>query len=77
MIDADKTPVDGRDPMTQLYDEMRELKLHCIRVGDAALLATAKIPVIERKIRRLELFHAWFPTAAITVALIVRLLFLR
>ncbi len=75
MSDPDKTPVDG--PMTQLYEEMRDLKLHCMRVADSAMLASAEIPALKAQIRRITLFQAWFPTAAITVAIIVRLLWLR
>jgi len=75
--DDDKTPVDGKDPMTQLYEEMRDLKIHCMRVADSALLASSEIPKIKAEIRRIKLFQAWFPTAAITVALIAKLLFMR
>lgn len=77
MSDPDITPIDGRDPMTQLYEEVRDLKIHCMRLADAALVATSEIPRLKEEIRRIKLFQAWFPTAAITVALLIKLLLLR
>lgn len=77
MNDSDKTPVDGRDPITQLVDEMREMKVHCQKIADSGMLLSQEIPKIQAEIRRIWFFQAWFPTAAITVALIVKLLFLR
>lgn len=68
------TPVEG---IQVLIREVRELQEQCRRIADNGLLQNAEIPKLQEQMRRLTLFQAWFPTAAITVAIIVRLVFLR
>lgn len=72
--DNEVTPVNG---IQLLVSEVRELKAQCQRIADQGLQQNEEIPKLRREMRRLTLFQAWFPTAAITVAIIVRLIWLR
>ena len=77
MNDSDKTPIDGRDPITQLVDEMREMKVHCQKIADSGLLMNAELPRLKASLNRVWMFQVWFPTVAITVALLVRILWIK
>lgn len=74
MKSDETTPVNG---IQVLISEVRDLKAHCQRIADQGMLQNEEIPKIHKRIDRVVLFQAWFPTAAITVAIIVRLVFMR
>lgn len=72
--DSEITPVNG---IQVLIHEVRDLKAQCQRIADTGLLQSQEIPKLRTEMNRLKLFQAWFPTAAITIAIVVRLVFLR
>lgn len=65
------------DTIPAVLKEVRELKAHCQRIADNGQKLLDAVPKLEARMRRLELFQAWFPTAAITIAIVVRLVWLR
>lgn len=68
------TPVNG---IQILIHEVRELQAQCRRIADQGMIQNEEIPKLRKEMRRITLFQTWFPTAAITVAIIVKLVFLR
>ena len=89
--DERKTPVDGfhltgqkahtleeiLETVHEVLNESRDIKLYSQRACESALAIAARIPQLEKEVARLRLFQAWFPTDAIAVAIIVRLIWLR
>jgi hypothetical protein len=78
------TPVEPHSPIEQLYVDMAEVKLLVsrqteilVKMNDRALEAYQEVPKLRAEIRALHLWHAWFPTAVVVAALLVRMLFLR
>ncbi len=65
------------DTIPAVLKEVRELKSHCQRIADNGQAIIDAVPKLEKRMRRIELFQAWFPTAAITIAIIARVLWLR
>jgi hypothetical protein len=53
------------------------MRIACERIANNGSLVMAEIPKLRQEIARIRLFQAWFPTAAITLAIIVRLVWLR
>ncbi len=68
------TPVNG---IQVLIHEVRELQAQCKRIADNGMLQNEEIPKLRKEMKKITLFQAWFPTAAISIAIIVRLMFLR
>lgn len=68
------TPVNG---IGVLIDEVRELKTQCQKIADNGLQQLEELPKLRREIRNVKLFQAWFPTFAISAAIIFRLIFMR
>ncbi len=68
------TPVNG---IQVLIHEVRELQSQCKRIADNGMLQNEEIPKLRKEMNKITLFQAWFPTAAISIAIIVRLVFLR
>lgn len=56
-------------PVEELVLECRDLKFHCQRLADNADI---RITNLEERVNRLALFRGWFPTVAVTVAIIVQ-----
>lgn len=88
MFDEDDrpTPVDplARDPMGQLYQDMAAVlaeqakhTAYLERIASQSLMLHEEIPKLHKRIDRIVMVQAWLPTAAITLALLVRVLFLR
>ena len=68
------TPVNG---IQILIHEVREMQEQCRRIADNGMLQNEELPKLKKRIDRVTLFQAWFPTAAISIAIIVRLVFMR
>jgi hypothetical protein len=74
MPSEEQTPVQG---IQVLISEVRELKAHCQKIADNGMLLNAEIPKLWKRMHRLELFQAWFPSIAIVLAIVTRFFFLR
>lgn len=62
------TPV--TPPWAEMRAEIRDIKVYCQRICDQSLAFQERIPALEKRVDRLALFQAWFPTAAALAALI-------
>lgn len=80
------TPVDplAADPMAQLYADMAEVLEEQARhtqilkmIASQSMAVHSEVPKLHKRIDRIVTVQAWFPTAAIVLALLVRVLFLR
>jgi len=81
------TPVDGirgqhaleeiLKTVHEVLNESRDIKLYSQRACESALAIASRVPELEKRIDRIVLFQAWFPTVLVTVAIIVRVLWLR
>ncbi len=74
MSDADKTPIRKLDPIEQLGRDMHNLEVYCRRAVDNGLAMHAEIPKLRKEMARTRAFHQWFPTAAIAVAIVLKVL---
>lgn len=81
MTDDDKTPVDVPHPMTQMFEDVAQLKRDveglkevCMRIDTRSADSHAEMPRLHRRVSRLTLFQSWFPISVVTLALILKLL---
>lgn len=70
----DVTPHDpiGPDPIGQIQADIREVKVYCRRMADAAMEATAQIPVLQAEVKRLKAFRSWAPALLVAIVLVVQ-----
>jgi hypothetical protein len=61
----------------EVLNESRDIKRYSQSACESALKVVSRIPELEKRIDRIVLFQAWFPTALVTVAIIVRIVWLR
>lgn len=74
---SDTTPAEGPTPIQRLTKEVEAMRLSTDRLTTATLQVLAEFPKLERRVTKVRLFQAWFPTVAIASAIIVRLVWLR
>lgn len=66
--DPEKTPTSP--PWESMQRDIQDLKTYCHRICDSSLAFQERIPKLEKQVRRLTLFQAWFPTVVALGALL-------
>jgi hypothetical protein len=61
----------------EVLDSSRAIQKYSKTACDSALKVAARLPELEKRLDRIVLFQAWFPTALVTAAIIVRIVWLR